>query len=143
MITRLPLGPCQSFAPGHQTHWIMAKQYRSRGQKGTILGFRGNFTVVRLRTGEEVDWWHHHPRRLRADAIARGGDVKVFPAVTALQIQGAWFYCSTQPSPCKFLDGVGTHPTGTLTEDAYTHDELTYLDDAGNLFPDPTSPRTP
>jgi len=121
----------------------MAKQFRSRGQAGTILGFRGNFTVLRLRSGEEVDWWHHHPRRLRAEAIARGGAVKVFPTVTALQIQGAWFYCSTQPSPCGFLDGTGAHYIGTLTDDAYTHDELTYLDEAGDPIPDPTAKRAP
>ena len=144
MITRLTLGPCQSFAPGHQTHWIMAKRYRSRGQKGTILGFRGNYTVVRLRSGVEVDWWHHHPRRLRAEAIARGGAVTVFPTVTTLQIEGAWFYCSSEASPCKFLDdGAGSPRSGTLTDDAHTHDELTYLDEAGHPIPDRWALGTP
>ncbi|MEO6880155.1 MAG: hypothetical protein ABI181_04285 [Mycobacteriaceae bacterium] len=135
---RLPLGPCQSFVAGHGTHWIMAKQFRNKGQPGTILGFRGNLTVVRLRSGEEVDWWHHHPRRLRAAARAHGGVVAVFPAVTALQIQGGWFYGSTEASPCGFLDGEGGRFGGTLTEDAYTHDALTYVDEAGDPIPDPT-----
>lgn len=140
MTTALPLGPCQSYAAGHQTHWIMAKQLRRRGQRGTILGFRDNLTVIGLRSGEEVQWWHHHPRRLQAVALARGSGVTVFPAATALQIQGAWFCCSTQPSPCVFADdGTGAHRTGILTADAHTHDELTYLDEAGNPVPDPTA----
>ena len=144
MITRLSLGLCQSYAAGHQTHWIMAKQFRRRGQKGTILGFRGNFTVVRLRSGAEVDWWHHHPRRLRAEAIARGGAVTVFPTITALKIEGAWFYCSSEASPCKFLDdGAGSPRSGTITDGAHTHDELTYLDEAGAPIPDRSAPSTP
>lgn len=145
MITpRLPVGPCLTYRPGHQTHWIMAKQLRRRGQKGTILGFRGNFTVVQLSSGQEVDWWHHHPRRLRADAIAHGGAVTVFPTATTLQIQGGWFFCSTQASPCLFGDdGAGAFHLGTLTEDAYTHDELTYLDEAGDPIPDPWALRNP
>lgn len=130
-VARSPLGPCQSFVPGHTTHPTMIREYGRRSQAGTILGFRGNFTVVRLRSGQEVDWWHHNPRRLRAAALAHGGAVKVYPAVTALQIpglsQGSWFCCSPQASPCGFLDREGGRFGATLTEDAHTHDERTYI----------------
>ena len=78
----------------------MARKVHGRGRPGTVVGFDGDLVVVRAASGETFRWWHHHPLRLRATIASRGRWVTVIPELPALGVDGRWFYCSTEPSPC-------------------------------------------
>ena len=148
MSTLLPVGPCQSFRDGHQTHWIMAGKSRSKGRPGTVTGFDGNYVLIEARGGESFRWWHHHPRRLRRATGGGPTRVRIFPALPAIQVAGAWFYCSTEPSPCVLGYTGGAVRVGTIDDDAFQRDELTYRDEswtpllnpAGSTTDGPASP---
>ena len=131
-----PLGPCQAFRSGHQTHWIMAKRSRTRGRYGTVTGFDGNHVLVQARDGQTYRWWHHHPRRLRLAVEQRGTRVKVFRSLPAIQVDGYWFFCSTQPSPCVLGSDPATCELRTITDDAYLQENPTY-GDVEDAQPDP------
>ena len=101
-----PVGTCQSYRPGHQTHWIMAKQYRSAARtKATIRDLHG--TAITLEVEGQTRIWHHHdPARVVAALLQRPGSVNVIEGCTTILIgrgETYWFYCSREALvPCRF-----------------------------------------
>lgn len=85
---------CTNFGRGHQTHWIMWKQYHDRTEPGRVLGFDQDLVVLELPDGRVRRWWHHQPERLRVVVERFGPDVRVVPDLGALVCGGYWFYCA-------------------------------------------------
>jgi len=77
---------CTNFGRGHQTHWIMWKQYQDRTEPGRVLGFEQDLVVVQLSDGTVRRWWHHQPERLRVVVERFGPDVRVVPDLPALAV---------------------------------------------------------
>jgi hypothetical protein len=88
-----PMTLCQTYRPGHQTHWIMWKRHRGEVEPGVVLGFEEDQVVVRCADGTTRRWWHHQPLRLRAAVEAFGADVELVPGLPALVCSGYWFSC--------------------------------------------------
>ena len=110
-----PCGPCTSYRPGHQTHWIMWKRYfESPAIPATIESIQGS--AVRLRVNGQIrTWQHHEPERLRAAAAQPEVTVLVVEACTAILVASArstyWFYASpgdmtpcSKPTPASVVD---------------------------------------
>src|SRR6478672_10008585 len=97
---------CTSYRRGHQTHWIMWKQYHDRTEPGQVLGFEQDLVVVQLPDATVHRWWHHQPERLRAVVERFGTDIQVVPGLAALVCGGYWFFCADLDldhgrSPCS------------------------------------------
>jgi hypothetical protein len=107
-----PSGSCSSYRAGHETHYIMGRRFHGHGRPGAVVGFDGDLVVVRAATGETFRWWHHHPLRLRATIASRGRSVTVIPELPALRVDGQWFYCSPDPSPCLLNPGLQPRTLG-------------------------------
>ncbi len=123
------VGPCRTYRSGHQPHWIMARQYRSRGRWATVVGFDGDHVLIECRDGSLLRWWHHHPWRLRAAVGAHGPAVKIVRAGTVLQCAGLWFPCSSDgPTPCLLEPPGATEPVSALVDPGATELQLATLD---------------
>jgi hypothetical protein len=98
-----PVGTCQSYRPGHATHWIMASRYRSHPAVPAVIRDLNDTAVTVEFGGRTVVWQHHEPARLLA-ATLQSTSVNVIEPCTAILVGVAnrhWFYCSQEPlTPC-------------------------------------------
>lgn len=100
-----PAGSCQSYRPGHATHWIMANLYRSHPAiPAVVRDLRATAITLQL-AGSTVVWHHHEPARV-LDAMMLSTAVAVIEPCTAIVVGRSsrhWFYCSTDElTPCKY-----------------------------------------
>ena len=76
-MPHFPLGPCQSYFPGHQTHPIASfKSQRDPDWPGipcTITDYWENGVIVLDVSGAERQFWTHHPIRVWQLVHRNGG----------------------------------------------------------------------
>lgn len=105
-----PVGRCQSYLPGHQSHWIMVQMYRSAPSRSAVVRqIRG--TEITLQAGDEaLTWRHHEPERLRAALHRLPRSVRILDQCTAILVDRGsgtyWFYCA----PGSMEDCISSHP---------------------------------
>jgi len=95
----VPPDRCQSYAAGHQMHWIHWKHVQeSEPATASVVCLDKAGIVLRVEDGShpELTFWHHDLDRLgsllRADAT-----IWVYPRWHALQVGPHLFNCSTRP----------------------------------------------
>lgn len=103
-----PVGRCQSYRPGHQTHWIMAKQYRSAPRLKAVIRDLHHTAITLEVEGQTRVWHHHDPARVVAALLQHPDSVFVVEGCTAILIGRGptyWFYCAPEAiEPCRFVE---------------------------------------
>ena len=95
-----PVGPCQSYRPGHQSHWIMVQMYRSAPSRSAVV-CAAQGSAITLQVGQEILTWHHHePARLVVALRQLPRTVRILEQCTSILVnrRGStfWFNCAPQ-----------------------------------------------
>ncbi len=103
---------CQSYAQGHQMHWIHWNHVRrSTPLSASVVRLNGAGIVLSVDAGRlrrpELILWHHDMERL-ASIIEAEDTILVYPKLHALQVGNFMFNCSTKPRSSKCMLWLGT-----------------------------------
>ena len=94
---------CDSYAPGHELHWIHWKRLRNNPSTpvaGVTLR-RGLVEVAFARQLAPVLWWNHDLDRLVASLRVNDQDLEAWPQWHALRVGGTLFNCSESATTCS------------------------------------------
>lgn len=94
---------CASLRPGHQMHYIQQGQaLRSPSEHARTVLVDGHRVVVVLESGDQLEWRHHDPERLRATLDRFPASRVAYPRFHALRVGPYWFNCAPlgRFSPC-------------------------------------------
>ena len=94
---------CDSYAPGHQMHYIHQGQaLRSPSLHASNVIVEGTRVIVVLESGEQLDYHHHDTDRLASVLGLFPGTRVVYPKFHALRIGPYWFNCAPGDfDPCQ------------------------------------------
>ncbi len=103
---------CQSYAQGHQMHWIHWKHVRrSAPLSASVVRLNSKGIVLSVDVGRprrpELSFWHHDMERLESIIEAEDA-ILVYPKLHALQVGNFMFNCSTKPRSSKCTLWLGT-----------------------------------
>ena len=96
-------GTCDSYAPGHQVHYIHQGQaLRSPSLHARNVIVEGHRVIVVLEDGAQLDYHHHDPDRLSSVLGLFPGSRMVYPKFHALRVGPYWFNCAPgEFVPCR------------------------------------------
>jgi len=125
-----PLGDCQSFADGHQVHWIPARRSAQDrvwpGVPCQVTEYWENGVIVLDVGGAERRYWNHHPTRLWQMVNRNGG---------AVVIQGRRRLLRTKSEDGWYCFSLGDAAT-------WAEEECVYWGEDGELYRQRTGSRT-
>lgn len=116
VLPRPPEGStCDSYAPGHQVHYIhQGEALRSPSVPARNVIVEGHRVTVILDSGEQLDYRHHDPDRLRSVLGLFSGSRVVYPAFHALRVGPYWFNCAAgEFEPCRVDDAAEAEAVGS------------------------------
>jgi hypothetical protein len=104
-----PSTPCQSYRPGHCTHWIPPLRIHAQAPRHPIsqIVVSDGWVTFTDHDGVQHRWWNHDRRRIAAHLKSRSHFVRIgesmFLAAASPLNPGswAWFYCASAPSDCR------------------------------------------
>jgi hypothetical protein len=94
---------CESYAPGHQVHYIHQGQaLRSPSLHARNVIVEGHRVIVVLDDGQQLDYHHHDPDRLSSVLSLFPASRMVYPKFHALRVGPYWFNCAPgEFAPCR------------------------------------------
>lgn len=94
---------CDSYAPGHQVHYIHQGQaLRSPSVHARNVIVEGHRVIVLLEDGTQLDYHHHDPERLSSVLGLFPASRMVYPQFHALRVGPYWFNCAPADfEPCR------------------------------------------
>lgn len=94
---------CDSYAPGHQVHYIHQGQaLRSPSLPARNVIVEGHNVIVVLDDGQQIDYHHHDPERLSSVLGLFPASRMVYPKFHALRVGPYWFNCAPDEfEPCR------------------------------------------
>lgn len=94
---------CDSYAPGHQVHYIHQGQaLRSPSVHARNVIVEGHRVIVLLEDGTQLDYHHHDPERLSSVLGLFPASRMVYPQFHALRVGPYWFNCAPGDfEPCR------------------------------------------
>jgi hypothetical protein len=94
---------CDSYAPGHQVHYIHQGQaLRSPSLHARNVIVEGHRVIVVLDDGNQLDYHHHDPDRLSSVLGLFPASRMVYPKFHALRVGPYWFNCAPgEFEPCR------------------------------------------
>jgi hypothetical protein len=93
-------GSCDLYDPGHQIHY--KHQARAAGSTPRTVRdalLEGTLLTLQLEDGEELEWRHHDPQRLRRILELEHGRGAAYPHFHVLRLGPYWFNCARQSDP--------------------------------------------